>query len=474
MPGPEAIRPCSGRRTRTWPSRCPRAMRCCPVREAVRRTARSAARWPWSSLVARRISANPALPACAPTSGAGASRPLPSVPCPSATACSCCLPRCSAGRQPSGVALPSGHSPWRPPRLLNAIKREPPRHGLVTVGIGLVGCGRWGLNYLRVFSELEGCEVVGACDSNPVRCTEAERRLPGLKTTPKVSQLVADSAVDAVVVATDATRHYDVALAALQAGKDCLVEKPITTSVDQARRLAGLATSRHLLLMVGHVFRYNPGINHLQKLIGSGTLGQLEYLTFTRTNLGPIRSDVNVVWDLMTHDVSILLHFLNQRPTWVSAQGACFLSAKVEDVAFATLGFEGGVIANIRASWLDPRKVREITVVGSGKMAFFNDLETQEPVRIFDKGALREPSYETFGEFKLVTRSGEVVSPAIPASEPLKNQCQHFMRALTTRQPVLSDGADGLRVVEVVVAINQSIAQRGAPVVLRDALAEAA
>ena len=344
----------------------------------------------------------------------------------------------------------------------------------MTVGVGLIGCGRWGLNYLRAFSELEGCRMVAACDLSPERLAEAERRAPGIRTTTDFRELLANPDVNAVVVATDATRHYDVARATLEAGKDCLVEKPLTTDVEQASRLAELAACTQRILMVGHVFRYNPGINHLQRLIGSGAFGQLEYLSFTRTNLGPIRSDVNVVWDLMTHDVSILLHFLNQRPTWVSAQGACFLSAKVEDVAFATLGFDGGVIANIRASWLDPRKVREITVVGSGKMAFFNDLETQEPVRIFDKGALREPSYETFGEFKLVTRSGDVVSPAIPASEPLKNQCQHFMRSLMTRQPVLSDGADGLRVVEVVVAINQSIAQRGAPVVLRDALAEAA
>jgi predicted dehydrogenase len=344
----------------------------------------------------------------------------------------------------------------------------------VTVGIGLIGCGRWGLNYLRAFSELEGCRMVAACDLSTERLTEAERRAPGVRTTTDLREVLADPGVNVVIVATDATRHYDVTRAALEAGKDCLVEKPLTTDVDQARRLSDLAARKNRILMVGHVFRYNPGINHLQRLIGSGTFGQLEYLSFTRTNLGPIRSDVNVVWDLMTHDVSILLHFLNQRPTWVSAQGASFLSSKVEDVAFATLGFEGGVIANIRASWLDPRKVREITVVGSGKMAFFNDLETQEPVRIFDKGALREPSYETFGEFKLVTRSGDVVSPAIPASEPLKNQCQHFLRSVVTRQPVLSDGADGLRVVEVVVAINQSIAQRGAPVMLRDALAEAA
>src|SRR6202521_4203348 len=195
--------------------------------------------------------------------------------------------------------------------------------------------------------------------------------------------------------------------AALEAGKDVLVEKPMTTDVDEARKLRDLAKSTGRILMVGHVFRYNQAIIAIQQLLASGALGQLEYLSFTRTNLGPIRTDVNVVWDLMTHDVSILLHLLNQRPYWVSAQGASFLSSRCEDVAFATLGFDGGVIANIRASWLDPRKVREITVVGSGKMAFFNDLETQEPLRIFDKGAMREPTYETFGEFKLVTHSGE-------------------------------------------------------------------
>ena len=344
----------------------------------------------------------------------------------------------------------------------------------MTIGVGLVGCGRWGLNYLRAFSELDGCRVVAACDVNPDRLREAERRAPGLRTTPDLRALLTAPDIDAVVVATEATRHFDVARAALEAGKDCLVEKPMTTDIEQARQLRDLASQEKRLLMVGHVFRYNPGINHLQKVIGSGTLGQLEYLTFTRTNLGPIRTDVNVVWDLMTHDVSILLHFLNQRPSWVSAQGASFLSSRCEDVAFATLGFEGGVIANIRASWLDPRKVREITVVGSAKMAFFNDLETQEPVRIFDKGAMREPSYETFGEFKLVTRSGEVISPAIPATEPLKNQCQHFLQSVTTHRPVISDGSDGLRVVEVVVAINQSIAQRGVPVMLRPVLAEAA
>jgi predicted dehydrogenase len=305
----------------------------------------------------------------------------------------------------------------------------------MTLGIGLVGCGQWGLNYLRTFSELDGCRVAIACDADPARLREVERRIPGIRTTPQLGDVLDDPSVNAVVV----------------------------TDVEQARQLRDLAATTGRRLMVGHVFRFNSAVTYLQQLIGSGAMGDLEYLYFTRTNLGPIRSDVNVVWDLMTHDISILLHFLNQTPAWASGQGASYLSAGCEDIAFATLGFESGVIANIRASWLDPRKVREITVVGSSKMAVFNDLDPTEPVRIFNKGAIREPSYESFGEFKLVTRSGEVVSPAIPPSEPLKNQCQHFVKALTSGSPLLADANDGLRVVEIVSAINRSIAERGVP-----------
>jgi len=335
--------------------------------------------------------------------------------------------------------------------------------GEVTVGIGLIGCGQWGLNYLRAFAELDGVQLVAACDVSPDRLREARRRNRQIRTTSEVSDLVADPKVNAVIVATQATRHFEPVVAALQAGKDVLVEKPMTTDVDEARRLRDLAKSSDRILMVGHVFRYNPAVAAIQQLLASGALGQLEYLSFTRTNLGPIRADVNIVWDLMTHDVSILLHFLNERPLWVSGHGAAYLRPETQDVAFATLGFQRGVVANIRASWLDPRKVREITLVGTSKMAFFNDLDPTEPVRIYDKGAMREPSYESFGEFKLVTRTGDVVSPPVPASEPLKNQCQHFLKAVQNRTPVLSDADDGLRVVEIIAGINRSISQNGVP-----------
>ncbi len=332
------------------------------------------------------------------------------------------------------------------------------------VGIGLAGCGQWGLNYLRAFSELEGCRVVAACDKRPERLREAARRLEGLHTVVDVAGLLRAPGVDAVVVATEASQHFAVARLALEAGKDCLIEKPMTTDPAQAHLLRDLARAHARVLMVGHVFRYHAAINYVQRLLAAGGMGQLQYLYFTRTNLGPIRSDVNVVWDLMAHDVSIVLHFLHQMPAWVSAQGASYLRPHCEDVAFATLGFEGGVVANIRASWLDPRKVREITLVGTSKMVVFNDLDASEPVRIFDKGALHEPAYQSFGEFKLVTRTGDVLCPAIPLSEPLKTQCQHFLEGVARRREVLSDGDDGLRVVEILAGINASIARSGEPV----------
>jgi predicted dehydrogenase len=337
------------------------------------------------------------------------------------------------------------------------------------VRIGLIGCGQWGLNYLRIFGELDGCRVAAASDISPERLRIAERRSPGLITSDDLKKLLDDGSLHALVVATDASSHYRVVRSVLEAGKDCLVEKPLTTDIGQARELRDLARERGRILMVGHVFRYNAGINYVRQLISAGAIGTLQYLYFTRTNLGPIRSDVNVVWDLMTHDVSILLHLANQSARWVSAQGASYLRGEYQDVAFATIGFDHGVVANIRASWLDPRKVREITIVGTSKMVVFDDLDS-EPVRIFDKGTVREPTYETFGEFKLVTRTGDVLMPAIPPSEPLRNQCQHFVNALVNRSPVLSDADDGLRVVEILAAINHSIAENGAPIALAPAL----
>jgi predicted dehydrogenase len=334
------------------------------------------------------------------------------------------------------------------------------------LSVALIGCGQWGLNYLRVFAEFSDCKLVAACDLSDERRAEAQSRDPGLRVSADVDSILADASIDAVIVATQARHHFEVAMPALLAGKDLLVEKPMTVDTGEARQLRDVALERGRILMVGHIFRYNAAIQHMAQLITSGAIGDIEYLNFTRTNLGPIRTDVNAVYDLMTHDLSILLYFLNVQPEWVSAQGACFLSDQQQDIAFATFGFPRGVMANIRVSWLDPRKVREITVVGTGKMLVFNDLDDLEPVRIYDKGAIREPTYTTFGEFKLATRRGDVVIPAIKQDEPLRNQVRQFVHSLRTREKPPSDGDDGLRVVEALAAVSESIALRGAPVEL--------
>lgn len=341
-------------------------------------------------------------------------------------------------------------------------------NGGVRLRLGLVGCGQWGLNYLRAFGDVDGCEVVAAADPSAERRALAEKRLRGLRTVSDADALLGDPGIDAVVIATPASQHYAVASRALSRGKHVLVEKPMTTTIAEAEKLREQAAGAGGVLMVGHVFRHNAAVNYVRDMIRRGDVGDVLYLALTRTNLGPIRTDVNAVWDLMTHDVSIVFHLLNRMPEWVSAQGACYLTPGVEDAGFATMGFSGGLVANIRVSWLDPRKVREVTVVGTRSMVVIDDLSAM-PVQVYDKGAVREPAYESFGEFKLITRNGAVTIPAIPPSEPLKNQCESFYRATQSGRVEVGDAADGERVVRTICAINESIGLRGAPVTIAEA-----
>lgn len=344
--------------------------------------------------------------------------------------------------------------------------------GLGTIGmmrrLAIVGYGSWGPNYERVLRSLPNCSLTAVCDVNEDCIIRAKEDGPDLHVTLDLNDILADPRLDAVIVATPATSHYEVVKRVLEADKDCLVEKPLATDPTDARVLRDLAARRELTLLVGHIFRYNPAVNLVHHLLESDAIGKLEYASLTRTNLGPIRTDVNVVWDLMTHDVSILLHLVPHTPIWVSAQGAPFLTDHCEDVAFATIAFEGNVMANVRASWLDPRKVREVTLVGTRKAIVFDDVHPSEPVRIYDKGAMREPEYGSFGEFKMVTRSGDVRIPAVPAAEPLRTQCLDFLESVETRRRPLSHADDGVEVVDLVAAINQSMAERGKPIELRE------
>jgi predicted dehydrogenase len=331
----------------------------------------------------------------------------------------------------------------------------------------VIGCGQWGQNYLRVLSELEQTQLVAAFDLRPEVRARVALRYPGVRMCGSLEDVLADDTVQAVVVATEARSHTLVVAAALRAGKQVLCEKPLTLKLDEAIALAELAEACQRTLMVGHIFRYNAGVNALREAIYAPDFGDVYYLCLVRTNLGPIRPDVNAAWDLAPHDVSIVLHLLGQLPLRVSAHGFAYLQAGREDVVFITLELPNGVAAHLRVSWLDPRKVREITVVGSRKMAVLDDLQPVEGLRIYDKGAQPEPApYASFGEFQHVVRSGEVRIPPIRGDEPLREQVRHFAHAVQTGQRPLSDGWDGVRVVAVMEAVERSLHAGGAPVEL--------
>ena len=334
----------------------------------------------------------------------------------------------------------------------------------MSIGLAVIGCGQWGFNHLRVFAETEGVRLLYGVDPREDRRKSLERRFPGARFVADPGAALADPAVTAVVIATPTSTHAPVVRAALEADKDVLCEKPLCTSPSEAAGLRDLAAARGRILMVGHVFVYNAGIQLLRRYVQEGTLGRLYYFHSTRTNLGPIREDVDVVWDLAAHDVSIFHYILGRSPVEVSARGASFLREPTADLAFLTLAYPGGVAAHVHVSWLDPRKVRQITAVGEKKMALWDDMNPAEPIRLYDKGVRREPGYESFGEFQLVIHEEEVLIPRVRQIEPLKAEDAHFIDCVRTRKAPVTDGAAGFEVVRVLDAVRRSLEGRGVPV----------
>jgi predicted dehydrogenase len=333
------------------------------------------------------------------------------------------------------------------------------------LGVAIVGCGYWGINYVRVFSELSQSRVVGVCDRRPDRLQEVARRFPGVELADSVEDALRLDGVDAVVICTEATAHHDVARRFLVTGKHILVEKPMTTTAADAEDLIALAGSRGLTLMVGHTFLYNAGVRRVKAFIDEAEVGRIYYLYARRTNLGPIRRDVNALWDLSPHDISIFNYWLDSTPEWVSAVGAKVLRNSREDVGFVTLGYQDGIIGHVHVSWADPNKVREVILVGSDKRVVFNDLSSLERVRVFEKGVTPlPPEAASYGEYHFLMRDGDIVSPRIEVSEPLKNQCRHFLECVAEDRRPLTDGQAGLDIVRVMEAINRSIDLNGAPV----------
>jgi len=323
-----------------------------------------------------------------------------------------------------------------------------------TVRVGLVGLGYWGPNIARNLQGLEGCELRWLCDSNAEALARWSARYPGVRTSEDPEQLLADPDLDAVVVATPLRSHAELARRVLEAGKHCFVEKPLARTVAEGQAVVELAERQGLALMVGHLLLYHPAVERLKELIGSGELGDLYYLYTNRVNLGQLRADENALWSLGAHDVSVLLYLLEEQPSECIARGAAFLRSGIEDVVFCYLRFPSGVVSHLHLSWLDPHKERRLTAVGSKRMATFDDMALEGKLTIYDKGF--DQDVRSWGEY--LTRSGERVSPALPASEPLRLECEHFISCLRNGTTPRSDGRSALAVVEVLERLQRSLA----------------
>jgi predicted dehydrogenase len=334
------------------------------------------------------------------------------------------------------------------------------------VRAGLIGCGYWGPNLARNLHEIAEAELVWCCDLDAGSLTKMRLLYPQIGTTREAADLMHDKDLEAVVIATPARTHFTLAKEAMLAGKHVLVEKPLTMSSREAQELMALAEQRQCVLMVGHVFEYNPAVREMKSLIDRGELGQVYYIHSTRVNLGRVQSDINALWSIAPHDVSILIYLLGAMPEMVSARGGSYLNGNVEDVVFIVLSFPGGVLAHVHASWLDPGKSRCMTVVGSRRMVVYDDVASEGKIKIYDKGVYRKGE-PIFGEFQYRVHSGDIAIPRIDMAEPLRLECQHFAECIRSGSRPLTDGASGLRVVRVLEAAQQSLDQAGAMVTLR-------
>ncbi|MGD9047610.1 MAG: Gfo/Idh/MocA family oxidoreductase [Anaerolineae bacterium] len=328
--------------------------------------------------------------------------------------------------------------------------------------VGVIGCGYWGPNLIRNFVELSSANLVAVADLRADRREYINSRYPGVKTTDDYWDLFSMS-LDAVVVATPPPTHFQIARTCLEKNLHVLVEKPLTLSSENALALIELAEERRLTLMVGHTFEYNAAVRALKDLVASGELGEIRYVDAVRVNLGLYQRDLDVVWDLAPHDISILLYLFDSDPVLVSAQGAdCVFKGK-HDIAYLNLEFPNGILAHVRLSWLDPCKVRRITVVGSRKMVVYDDVENLEKIRIYDKGVEAPPYTDTYADFQCSYRYGNVVIPNISFVEPLRVECEHFINCIARGNRPMSCGLTGLRVVRVLEAAERSLYSGGMP-----------
>jgi predicted dehydrogenase len=327
------------------------------------------------------------------------------------------------------------------------------------IKVGVIGCGYWGPQLIRNLHEMPSAELVGVADTKPDRLEFVRRHYPEVKLYSDHTKLL-ESDVEAVVISTPIHTHHMLAKEALMAGKHVMVEKPLAASVSEAAELINLARARNLLVMVGHTFLYNPAVQELRRLVGDGELGRIYYVDAARLNLGLFQRRANVIWDLAPHDISILMYVLGMSPIAVSARGSACVQDDVHDVAYLELLFETGVSAHVHVSWLDPAKVRRITVVGDRKMAVYNDVSLSEKIRVYDTG-VESPITNNFGEFQMSYRHGQVTIPYITWQEPLRLECEHFVDCVRTGADSRTDGVQGLAVVSVLEAATDSLQHGG-------------
>lgn len=327
------------------------------------------------------------------------------------------------------------------------------------IKLGLIGYGYWGPNLARLIQESDTAELKYCADLVESSLNHVKIKYPHVVTTKDYKDILNDKEIEAVLIVTPTRTHFKIALDTLRLKKHVFVEKPLTYNYSDALKLIDVAKENNVKLAVGHVFLFNPAVHFLKQMIDNGELGTIRHLHFQRRNLGPIRKDVNVMWDLAPHDISMMLYFLREKPVSVIAAGQSYLQKGIYDVVTASIRFENDIIANIILSWIDPIKIRDITVVGSKKMLLFDDVNPSEKIKIFDKNAniLNETRDVTFGEYQIALHAGDIHIPSIENKEPLKEEFNHFIKAITTGHKLINDGLNGAQVVKVLESIQESL-----------------
>lgn len=332
--------------------------------------------------------------------------------------------------------------------------------------VGVVGCGYWGPNLIRNLKLLRKCHLKTICDASEDRIKHLTTLYPDVAGVTDYCHLLQDDSVDAIIVATPVKHHFSIAKASLLAGKHTFIEKPMASTSAECEELIEIAERNGLILMVGHTFLYSSPVRKIVEIVQNGDIGEIRYINSRRLNLGLFQKDINVAWDLAPHDISIILHVLGEFPISVNCQGNANVTNGIEDVTNMSMAFRNKRFATIQSSWLEPRKVREMTIVGTRRMILYDDVQTLEKIRIYDVRVDRPPHYDTFADFHYSYHYGDSYIPKLAQEEPLKTECQHFLDCIETKTQPLTAGRAGLEMVRILEASSLSLKQNGGPVML--------